>query len=180
MRRFGFIAVALLGAAALCFAQGAKPDSLVVVLKDGHQKSFPMAEVNRIDFKEGYLVLTRAGRQESINMAEVLRIDFGSSEPFSAGRNHFVGKWEVGVGVGGGKFFITLKPDGQARKSMGGSHGTWVVANGEARISWDDGWHDIIRKVGEKHEKLAFEPGRSLDAEPSNVTDARNTTAQPI
>jgi len=176
MRRFGFITVALLGAAALCFAQGAKPDSLVVVLKDGHQKSFPMGEVNRIDFKDGSMVLTRAGRQETLKMTEVVRIDFGSSEPFSAGRQHFVGKWEVGVGVGRRKFFITLKPDGQARKSMGGSHGTWLVA----RISWVDGWHDIIRKVGEKHEKLAFEPGRSLDAEPSNVTDARNTTAQPI
>jgi len=180
MRRFGFIAVALLGAAALCSAQGAKPDSLVIVLKNGHEKSFPMAEVNRIDFKDGSMLVTRAGRQETLNLAEVVRIDFGSSEPFSAGRNHFVGKWEVGVGSGGGKFFITLKADGQARKTIGGSHGTWAVVNGEARISWDDGWHDIIRKVGEKHEKLAFEPGKSLDAEPSNITDARNTTAQPI
>jgi hypothetical protein len=179
MRRIGFIAFVLLGAVALCSAQ-AKPDSLVVVLKDGHQRSFPMAEVSRIDFRNGSMLLTRAGRQETINMAEVVRIDFGSSEPFSAGRNRFVGKWEVGVGVGNRKFFITLKPDGQARKSMGGSHGTWAVVNGEARISWDDGWHDIIRKVGEKHQKLAFEPGRSLDAEPSNVTDAKNTTAQPI
>ena len=106
MRRFGFVAVALLGAATLCFAQGAKPDALVVVLKDDHQRSFPMAEVNRIDFKDGHLVLTRAGRQESINMAEVVRIDFGSSEPFSAGRNHFVGKWEVGVGVGAASFLL--------------------------------------------------------------------------
>jgi hypothetical protein len=182
MRRIGFIAFALLGAAVLCSAQGmqGRPDSLVVVLKDGHQKTFSLTEVSRIDFKNGSMLLTRAGRQETINMADVVRIDFGSGEPYSAGRNHFVGRWEVGVGVGGGKFFITLKPDGQARKTMGGSHGTWVVVNGEARISWDDGWHDIIRKVGEKHEKLAFEPGKSLDTEPSNVTDARNTTAQPI
>jgi hypothetical protein len=182
MRRIGFIAFALLGAAVLCSAQGmqGRPDSLVVVLKDGHQKTFSLTEVSRIDFKNGSMLLTRAGRQETINMADVVRIDFGSGEPYSAGRNHFVGRWEVGVGVGGGKFFITLKPDGQARKTMGGSHGTWVVVNGEARISWDDGWHDIIRKVGEKHEKLAFEPGKSLDTEPTNVTDARNTTAQPI
>jgi hypothetical protein len=182
MRRTGFMAFVLLGAVVLCSAQGlqGKPDSLVVVLKDGHQKTFPMTEVSRIDFKNGSMLLTRSGHQETINMTEVVRIDFGSGETSSAGRNHFVGRWEVGVGVGSGKFFITLKPDGQARKTMGRSHGTWVVVNGEARISWDDGWHDIIRKVGEKHEKLAFEPGKSLDAEPSNVADARNTTAQPI
>src|SRR5258708_26984572 len=105
MRRFCFIAVALLGAVALCSGQRAKPDSLVIVLKDGHQKSFAMAEVNRIDFKDGSMVLTRAGRQETIHMADVVRIDFGSSEPFSAGRNHFIGKWEVGVGVWSGKVF---------------------------------------------------------------------------
>jgi hypothetical protein len=91
-----------------------------------------------------------------------------------------VGKWKVGVGSGGATFFITLDRNGQAKKSMGASHGTWEVVNGEARISWDDGWHDIIRKVGDKHEKVAFEPGKSFDAEPSNVTNATNTTAQPI
>lgn len=182
MRRIGFMTFALLGAVALCSAQEpqAKHDSLIVVLKDGHQRTFPTAEVNRIDFRNGAMLLTRSGHQETINMADVVRIDFGSSEPFSLGRNHFVGRWEVGSGVGRGKFFITLKPDGEARKTMGGSHGTWAVVNGEARISWDDGWHDVIRKVGEKHEKRAFEPGRSVDADPSNVTDARNTTAQPI
>src|SRR6476659_1621785 len=100
MRRIGFIAFALLGTVALCAAQGTKPDSLVVVLKCGHQRTFPMAEISRIDFRNGSMLLTRAGRQETINMAEVVRIDFGSSEPFSAGRNRFVGKWEVGVGVG--------------------------------------------------------------------------------
>ena len=52
--------------------------------------------------------------------------------------------------------------------------------NGEARISWDDGWHDAIRKAGSKHEKVAFEPGRSFTDEPSNVTDAKNTNPQPI
>jgi hypothetical protein len=74
-----------------------------VVLKDGHQKSFSMAEVSRIDFKDGSMLLTQSGRKEVINMADVLRIDFGSSEHLSAGRNRFVGRWEVGVG-GNGKF----------------------------------------------------------------------------
>jgi hypothetical protein len=52
--------------------------------------------------------------------------------------------------------------------------------DGEARIAWDDGWHDVIRKVGTTHEKLAYEPGKSLDDQSSNVTAARNTQPKPI
>jgi hypothetical protein len=54
------------------------------------------------------------------------------------------------------------------------------VVDGEARIAWDDGWHDAIRKVGTKHEKVAFEPGKTFSDEPSNITDAVNTSPEPI
>jgi hypothetical protein len=54
------------------------------------------------------------------------------------------------------------------------------VVNGEARINWDDGWHDAIVKVGSKYEKRAYEHGKTFSDEPSNVTDAKNTNAQPI
>jgi hypothetical protein len=97
----------------------------------------------------------------------------------SPGRGHFVGKWEVGQG-NGSNFFITLDADGEARKTLGASHGTWTVVDGEARISWSDGWHDSIRKVGTRHEKRAFEPGKSFDDTPTNVTSARNTQPKPI
>ena len=95
------------------------------------------------------------------------------------GRNHFVGKWQVGEG-NGSTFYITLERDGKARKSLGPPHGTWTVVDGEARISWDDGWHDVIRKVGATHEKRAYEPGRSFDDSPSNLTAAKNLEARPI
>ena len=49
-----------------------------------------------------------------------------------------------------------------------------------ARIAWDDGWHDAIRKRGSVHEKVAFEPGKTFDDAPSNVTAARNTQPKPI
>src|SRR5580692_6988443 len=91
----------------------------------------------------------------------------------------FVGKWELGEG-NGGNFYATLDADGEAHKSKGSSHGTWTVVGGEARISWDDGWHDAIRKVDGKYEKFAYEPGKSFDDTPSNVTAARNTQAKPI
>ncbi len=129
--------------------------SLVIVFKDGHQQSFPVADVARIEFKTPAV-----------------------SAPI-AGRGKFLGKWRVGEG-NGAHFFITLEPDGEAKKSIGASHGTWAVVEGEARISWDDGWHDILRKVGHKYEKVAFAPGKSFSDQPDNVTDAANTEPSPI
>jgi len=173
---------ALLLSSAACLAQIAKThdtrNSLSIVFKDGHQRSFSLADISRIEFKNSSIILIRSGRQESISLSDIVRIDFGNGAS-PVGRNHFLGKWKVGTGAGA-NFFITLEPDGQATKSIGATHGTWVVVDGEARISWDDGWHDVIRRVGSKHEKAAFEPGKSLDEEPSNVTDARNMSEQPI
>jgi len=139
------------------------------------------AEIARIDLKAPSAVVYKDGHQDKISAADISRIEFESSalSAMTPGRNHFVGKWEVGEG-NGGRFFITLDADGDARKSIGSSHGTWTLVDGEARISWDDGWHDAIRKVGTKHEKRAFEPGRSFDDPPSNVTAAINTQPRPI
>ncbi|HTR65539.1 MAG TPA: hypothetical protein VMH85_07185 [Terriglobales bacterium] len=136
-------------------------DSMVITFKDGHQQKIPMADIARIEFQGSPAKTADVG-------------------PLAApGIKHFVGKWEVGDGAGS-TFYITLDPDGQAEKSQGASHGTWALINGEAQISWDDGWHDIIRKVGAKHEKVAFEPGKTFSDSPSNVTNARNTQAEPL
>ena len=78
----------------------------------------------------------------------------------------------------GGHFFITLDPSGDAKKTMGAAHGTWTVVGNEARINWDDGWHDAIRKVGRTYEKFAFAPEKSFNDSPSNVTDAQNLEPQ--
>ena len=155
-------------------------DSLVIVLKDGHRQSLASAEVDHIDIKAPATIVYRNGRHEKIT-GEIDRIEFAESshavtEP---GRSHFLGKWEVGDGAGQ-RFYITLEKDGDARKSMGSAHGTWTLVDGEARIRWDDGWRDIIAKVGSRHEKRAYEPGRSFEETPSNVSYARNTAARPI
>jgi hypothetical protein len=132
-------------------------DAIVIVFKDGRQQIFSLADIERIEFKSP------------------------PSTAAVAGINSFLGKWKVGVGdVMGGTFFITLQRDGVASKSIGSSHGTWTVVDKEARISWDDGWHDAIRRVGTKFEKFAYEPGKTFTDKPSNVTDAKNTEAQPI
>jgi hypothetical protein len=155
--------------------------SIVIVFKDGHQQTFAMSEITSIDLKAPSAVVYRDGHKEKIPASDIARIEFETSSlsSMAPGRNHFLGKWEVGDGSGH-RFFIMLKPDGDARKTIGSVHGTWTVVDNEARISWDDGWHDAIRRVGSSHEKRAFEPGKSFDDEPSNVTAARNTESKPI
>jgi hypothetical protein len=179
--RITFVAMLVIAATLVCSAQSKSDKSVTVVFKDGHQRTFQITDVSRIEFKNDTMLLTtRAGRPESIPVADIARMDFaapGKALP-PLGRNHFVGKWEVGEGVGRNTFTITLDPDGHARKSIGASHGTWVLVDNEARISWDDGWHDAIRKVDDKHEKFAYEPGKSFSDEPSNVTDAKRANPE--
>jgi len=142
------------------FAQKAssagEENSLVIVFKDGRQKSYSMSDIARIEV--------------NTTKAPVVSLK---------GQNHFLGKWRVGDGMGG-RFYITLKEGGVAEKSMGSSHGTWTVVDNEARISWDDGWHDLIHKVGNRYEKVARGPGKSFSDEPDNVAKAELVDAQPL
>jgi hypothetical protein len=153
---------------------------IVIVYKDGHRQSLAGGEVQRIEIKAPASIVYKDGHREKIS-GGIERIEFSGSDMSSKmpGRAHFIGKWEVGEG-NGGRFFITLEADGDARKTLGSSHGTWTLIDGEARITWDDGWHDVIRKVDGKHEKRAYEPGKSFADAPSNVTSARNTQPKPI
>jgi len=134
-----------------------QPDqnAIVITFKDGHQQTFDLGDVAKIEFKTS----TSQASQRSE-------------------RAVFAGKWKVGTGVGSGTFYITLASDGTATKTMGSAHGKWEVVGAEARISWDDGWHDVIRRAGNHYEKVAYESGRSFSDPPSNVTEATNT--QPL
>ena len=155
--RFTAIAAILLILAAVPGAIASPLDShdpVVIVYKDGHREKL-RAEIDHLEFSES------------------------AASPTAPGRAHFLGNWEVGEG-NGDHFFITLNADGTARKSIGSPHGTWTLVDGEARIAWDDGWHDAIRKRGSTHEKVAFEPGKTFDDAPSNVTPARSTELKPI
>jgi len=178
--KLAFTVVLILATSLLCSAQKKSDQSVTVVFKDGHQRTFSAGDVSRIDFKNDALVINRDGHQENIPVADILRMDFssGGSKSLPLGRNHFIGKWEVGEGQGTSTFTVILDADGEAHKSIGASHGTWALVDGDARISWDDGWRDVIRKVGDKHEKFAYEPGKSLKDDPSNVTNARRVDAQ--
>jgi hypothetical protein len=91
----------------------------------------------------------------------------------SGSAGHFLGRWRCGDGQGH-NFIITLDRDGHATKSIGSARGTWVLENGEAHVSWDDGWHDAIRKVGNNYEKVAYGPGKTFSDDPDNIADAKS------
>ncbi len=87
----------------------------------------------------------------------------------------FTGEWKVGLGAGGSTFLITLDKGGKATKSHGSPNGTWTVFGDEARITWDDGWRDVIRRSGNHWEKAAFAPGQSFADPPNNIASAMRT-----
>jgi hypothetical protein len=136
---------------------------VVIVFKDGHQQSIPVSIIAAMEFKSASPVAT----------------PIAIPDPLVPSKRHFVSKWLVGEG-NGDSFYITLQENGEATRSIGATHGTWVYVDGEARITWDDGWRDAIRKVGSKHEKFAYAPGKSFSNNPTNVTEARNASPQPI
>ena len=125
-------------------------DSVVITFKDGHSQSYPLGEVARIEF-------------ESSN-----------AEPVNTSSGHFLGRWKVGDGIGG-TFYITLKRDGHAYKTIGNEHGSWTVVGEEARITWEDGWRDTIRKTGNRYEKAAYHPGKTFSDTPDHIADASST-----
>jgi hypothetical protein len=157
------ITIALVVGTLVLAAYGANPTpqsapqndqtSIVITFKDGHQQSYLMADIARVEYKD--------------------------ASDSTLGPEDFLGKWKAGTGSADGTFFITFEANGEASKSIGASHGTWTVVGEEARISWDDDWHDVIRKVGDKYEKFAFAPGTTFDDKPANVTDARKLDSKP-
>lgn len=133
----------------------------------------------RSDAQNSLVITFKDGRQRTYSMADIARVEINSpgTSASTRGQGHFLGKWKVGDGAGG-SFYITLQEDGTATKSIGSNHGTWTVVGNEARISWDDGWHDALRKNGSHYEKVAFSPGKSFTDNPNNVTRAELTDAQ--
>ena len=163
--RVGSVAAALALAAAIGWAAPQKPapgsGSIVIVFKDGHRQTFSLADIERVEFPTG---------------GEGSAMPSGSPGP---SRNRFLGSWEVGDGAGN-NFEIRLNEDGSAYRSLGDVRGTWLYVDGEARVTWNDGNKDCIRKVGTIYRKFAYSMGKSFTADPDNEANARNTSAKPI
>ncbi len=163
LRIGGMAAVLALAATAIGSAapQKTASGSIVIVFKDGHRQTFSLADIERVEFPTS---------------AESSVMTSSSSLP---SRNRFLGSWEVGDGSGN-NFEIRLNEDGSAYRSLGDVHGTWAYVDGEARVTWNDGKKDCIRKVGTIYRKFAYSEGKSFTSEPDNEANARNTSAKPI
>jgi len=137
--------------------------TIVIVFKDNHRQSFNLCDIERVEFPA-----TAAAAAETAPINSQL-----------PSRGRFLGKWEVGDGTGF-SFYITLEENGDAWRSLHHEHGKWVYVDGEAHISWDDGWKDAIRKVGSSYQKSAYRAGQSFTDIPDNITTASNTAPHPI
>jgi hypothetical protein len=143
-------------------AQTSGPNSLVVVFKDGHRQTLNLDAIERLEFPSS--------------------VPAGLIHTPGPSRARFLGKWEVGEG-NGENFTIVLNDDGTALRSMDAgldrAHGTWKYVDGEAQITWNDGWQDCIRKVGAWYRKFAYSQGKTFHDQPDNITNARNLTQNP-
>jgi len=150
---FGILAAAVATAMPQTKSSPEEDDrAVVIVFKDGHQQTFRLADIARIEFSAPPTAVTVANRAR------------------------FLGVWKMGIGGDNmGTFLIKLKRDGVAEKTKGSRDGTWTVVNGEARCSWDHGWTDVIRRNGSHWEKAAWAPGSSLDSPPTSVAKAEYT-----
>lgn len=133
--------------------------AIVIVFKDGHRQSFNLSDIDRVEFAGG----------ASSASADSYRVP---------SRGRFIGKWECGDGQGN-NFYITLNEDGTAFRSIGDVRGHWEYVDGEARVTWEDGRKDAIRKSGPQYFKFAYGEGKSFTDDPDNVAHARNTSAGP-
>jgi hypothetical protein len=157
MRTLYLALSALVVAAGTLPAAAADRDSVVITFKDGHQQSYPLADVAHVEIKSG-------GATTPVKLPQVAS---------SGSVGHFLGRWRVGDGSGS-TFIITLERNGSAHKSIGSNRGTWTVEDGEAHIVWDDGWRDAIRRNGDKYEKVAYRPGSTFSGTPDNTTGAKS------
>jgi hypothetical protein len=156
------ISLAASGMLAAASAPKAAPGTVVIIFKDGHRQAYNLSDISRIEFP-----------------ASESAADAPSAGALPPSRGHFLGKWNVGDG-NGGNFTIRLEENGDAYRSLGDQHGKWQYIDGEARVTWDDGAQDAIRKVGPGFQKFAYSMGKSFTDVPDNVTNARNTTPHPI
>jgi hypothetical protein len=95
----------------------------------------------------------------------VPKIDRGGTAPST-----FVGRWRIVDEKGVTSCYFTLTGSFEAKKSHAPDvTAKWEVVGVEARITWSDGWRDILRPEKGRILKFAFGPGSSWDDKPANT-----------
>ena len=106
--------------------------TIVIVFKDGHRQTFNLSDIERVEFPAPAVVAERYRPVQSRGAsARPLRGQVGMRRRQRRQRS-----------------ISTLKESGEAMRSIGDVRGRWDYVNGEARVTWDDGAQDAIRKIG--------------------------------
>lgn len=84
----------------------------------------------------------------------------------------FIGVWDCGDVV------ITLDADYSARKNRHNPLGSWRFVNGEARIDWDDGVRNVLRRDGQGFRKLTWPAGAGTNSPPTSRYPATKRTTE--
>ncbi len=151
-------------------------DAACTVIRPG--RKFDVIAVNSLAKQQLLASPAVDGNAFIVRTAEFLyRIETGVRRVADSqvGSKSFIGRWAIGQPKGGGKpnFVMTLNADFTARKShVPGATGKWQLVDGEARVTWSDGWRDMIRRDDEQYRKLAFRPGTDFDSVPDNTESA--------
>jgi len=86
-----------------------------------------------------------------------------------ADAKEFVGRWRIEATEG--VFFMTLGSSFDAKKTNDpNSIGKWEIVGKEARVTWSEGWRNILRP--QKDISIAFKPGTSWDDPPTSTVPA--------
>ena len=52
--------------------------SIVIVFKDGHRQSLPVADIARIEFKTPVIIIFKSGREQNVPATDIARIELRS------------------------------------------------------------------------------------------------------
>jgi len=96
---------------------------LAIGISRCHSQSSPDARTGRVSI----LIVFRDGHQESFVMSEIARIEFTDAGAFARGARLFSSENGRQATAVVGISFIKLEPNGEASRSIGTGHGIWTV-----------------------------------------------------
>jgi hypothetical protein len=87
--------------------------------------------------------------------------------------SRFVGRWRLVNDKGVAAAYFTLTPSRRAKKDhVPDATATWEIVGNDGRITWSDGWRDVLRAQEDETIVITFRPGTSWDDPPHNTLRA--------
>ena len=81
-----------------------------------------------------------------------------------------MGRWKIVNDKGEVGCYFTLDQSLTAKKShVPDATAKWELVGKDVRITWSDGWKDVLRPAKGRIAKIAFGPGTSWDDKPADT-----------